>query len=120
MDPIRPLDGLVELLRKQIASEVAAKGGARKSHKTFAERQQPTQQLSTDALKQKIAHAVDMIGPDDAKRKQKIVRVFVENTLSWKFGSELANNPGFVTLIDDVSEALDSEAELIEQLVTIG
>lgn len=118
MDPIKPLSGLTELLRKQIAEEVAAKGGTRNTQKSAeAQQHQPAQRSSANALKHKIAEAVDLIDTDDPRRKHKVIRTFVENTLSWKFGSELVNDPGFSTLVDDVSEALENEAELIEQLV---
>jgi len=118
MDPIKPLNGLTEILRKQIASEVAAKGGARAAGKsTPVQQNQLAQRSSTSALRHKIAEVVASLDPDDPRRKQKVVRIFVENTLSWKFGSELINDPGFSTLVDDVSEALESEAGMIEQLV---
>lgn len=118
MDPIKPLDGLTEILRKQIAAEVAFKGKARNTQKsTEVQPQQFAQRTSTEALRNKIAHAVEALNPDDPRRKQKVVRIFVEATLSWKFGSNLVNDPGFSTLVDDVSEALEGEFDLIEQLV---
>lgn len=118
MDPIKPLDGLTEILRKQIASEVAAKGNTRHTLKSDEVQQHnPAQRSSADALRHKIAEAVDILDPDDPRRKQKVVRIFVENTLSWKFGAEVMNGPGFTTLVDDISEALAGEADLIEQLV---
>lgn len=118
MDPIKPLNALTEILRKQIASEVAAKGGAQVAGKsTHLQQNQLTQRLSTSALRHKIAETVATLDPDDPRRKQKVVRIFVENALSWKFGSELMNDPGFSTLVDDVSEALEGEAGVIEQMV---
>lgn len=118
MDPIKPLDGLSELLRKQIAKEVTAKSASKSTSKA-TERQAPlsSEAVSTEALRRKIALSVEAIQQDDPKRKQKIVRLFVESTLGWRFGAELISDSNFYQLVDEVSEALAGEADLIEQLI---
>lgn len=118
MDPIKPLDGLSELLRKQIAKEVSAKSTSKSPSKS-TERQaaHSSEAFSTEALRRKIAASVEAIQPDDPKRKQKIVRLFVEGTLSWRFGAELMNDTDFYQLVDEVSQTLEGEAEMIEHLL---
>ena len=118
MDPIKPLDGLSELLRKQIAKEVTAKSASKSTSKS-PERQAPlsSEAVSTEALHRKIALSVEAIQQDDPKRKQKIVRLFVESTLSWRFGAELMNDSNFYQLVDEVSQALEGEAEMVEELI---
>ena len=121
MDPIKPLDGLSELLRKQIAREMSVKDGSKTAAKaTEHQSAHSSGALSTEALRRKIASSVEAIQPDDPKRKQKLVRAFVENTLSWRFGVELMNDPNFYHLVDEVSQSLEGEAEMIEKLLING
>jgi hypothetical protein len=119
MDPIKPLDGLTEILRKRIAEEIAAKGNVSVTRKSADSHQetQPASRPTTEALRKKIATALESLDPDDPKREQKIVHIFVENTLSWQFGSELINDPGFSMLVNDISDALEPESAQIEQLI---
>lgn len=121
MDPIKPLDGLAEILRKQLGAEVAAKSGTHAVRKSAdIQHRQPVQRMPVNALHHKIAEAVARLDPDDPKRNRKLVRLFVENTLSWKFGNELVNDPGFSALVEEVSGALEEQAGLIEQLAKEG
>lgn len=121
MDPIKPLDGLSELLRKQIAKEMAAKSGGKAASKTTEpQATYSPEAVSSEALRRKIASTVEAIQSNDPKRKQKIVRLFVEGALSWRFGAELMNDSNFYQLIDEVSQALEGEAELIEKLLING
>lgn len=119
MDPIKPLDGLTEILRKRIAEEIAAKGNVSVTRKSADGHQetQPASRPTTEVLRKKIATALESLDPDDPKREQKIVHIFVENTLSWQFGSELINDPGFSMLVNDISDALEPESAQIEQLI---
>jgi hypothetical protein len=121
MDPIKPLDGLSELLRKQIAKEISTKSTSRSASKaTEHQASHSSEEVTIEALRRKIALSIEAIQPDDPKRKQKIVKVFVESTLSWRFGTELLNDPNFYHLIDEVSQALEGEADMIESILTIS
>lgn len=121
MDPIKPLDGLSELLRKQIAKEISTKSTSRSASKaTENQASHQPEEATSETLRRKIALSIEAIQPDDSKRKQKIVRVFVESTLSWRFGAELLNDPNFYHLIDEVSQALEGEAEMIESILAIS
>ncbi|ROH85914.1 hypothetical protein ED236_09300 [Pseudomethylobacillus aquaticus] len=122
MDPLSSLDSIAELIRRKAVTETTAKGqvsGADKSTHTQAQRA-PAQKPTPEALKQRIVGLISAIDQDDVRKKHKVVRLFVENVLTWQFGEELRNDPSFSSLVDEVGAAMEGEAGLVDELMRIG
>lgn len=121
MDPIKPLNGLAELLRKRIASEVAGKQAGRASAQ--APRSSPaggSQRAGVDVLRAKISNTVRAIDPDDPSWKGKATRAFIENVLAWQFGDSILNDPKFADLVTNVQTAFENDravGELLDAIV---
>jgi hypothetical protein len=116
MDPINPLDGLAELLRKRVASDAAAKG--KRLGKTDASSApSDVQRPSAESLRRRLEVAIEAIDPDDPARPKKAARLFVESVLAWQFGEALLNDPGFTDLADEVQATLESEPGFVDKLL---
>lgn len=81
----------------------AARGGAR-----AAAGAAPT--YAQEQLAALIAERVRLIGRDDPQRGRKAFRVFLEAVLLSHFGPALANDAQFYQMLDDVQNAMESDA----------
>ncbi|HMV21710.1 MAG TPA: hypothetical protein PKL28_09930 [Rhodocyclaceae bacterium] len=110
MDPIKPLDGLAEMIRKRLVSEGA---GRSEEHAPPRSREARPGEVSgrptTAALRSRIADALQAVDPDDPERNRKAIKAFVENVLAWQFGSDVLNDPALAGLVDDVQQTLERE-----------
>jgi hypothetical protein len=118
MNPINPLDGLAELLRKRIASEGAGKG-KRLGKSETADAARDAQRPSPETLRRRLETLIEAIDPDDPARAKKVARLFVENVLAWQFGEALINDPGFADLADEVQATLESEPGFVDKLLAV-
>jgi len=119
MDPLSPLDGIAELIRRKIASEGSGKTDFRSLTKTAnsATKSAVSQKSNFPGLKIKILEQVKAINVNDPKREHKAVKLFVQNILIWQFGEELLNDPSFTNLVDKVTAALESDPSVVQQLL---
>jgi hypothetical protein len=122
MDPLTSLDSIAELIRRR-----SLETSSGKLDKRFSEKLSQTKvkhnvaKLQTaDDVKLKIVIAINAIDGSDSKKSQKIVGIFVENVLLWKFGEELINDPNFINLVDDVGSLLLKEPLIYEQLNSLA
>jgi hypothetical protein len=122
MDPLTSLDSIAELIRRR-----SLEMSSGKLDKRFSEKLSQTKvkhnvaKLQTaDDVKLKIVIAINAIDGSDSKKSQKIVGIFVENVLLWKFGEELINDPNFINLVDDVGSLLLKEPLIYEQLNSLA
>jgi hypothetical protein len=122
MDPLTSLDSIAELIRRR-----SLEMSSGKLDKRFSEKLSQTKvkhnvaKLQTaDDVKLKIVIAINAIDGSDSKKSQKIVGIFVENVLLWKFGEELINDPNFTNLVDDVGSLLLKEPLIYEQLNSLA
>ncbi|MGY1490761.1 hypothetical protein ACW4YW_15250 [Methylobacillus pratensis] len=119
MDPLSPLDGIAELIRRKVAAESLNKGHFQTLSKAGQSQPKATQpgKPNADAIKHKVVTQIKGISGDDPKRSHKAVTLFVENILAWQFGDELRNDPEFSGLVDNVVEVLEKEPMIVEQLM---
>ncbi len=110
MDPINRLNSLAELIRKRSASEASARRAERSSlQPRDAGPTGRAGRADVAALRNRISDAVGAIDPDDPARNQKTMRLFVENVLTWQFGDDLLNDPGFANLVTEVQAVLETD-----------
>ena len=115
MDPINSLDQMTELLRKRIATEVSNKSTVvPKGKDTSVSGRAIPSRISSEELNTKIVSQIRQIGPDDARRNQKMMHIFLENVLTWQFGEELLNDSDFSRLVDEVKDVLEKEPSVMQ------
>ncbi|MCB5191895.1 hypothetical protein LG198_14270 [Methylobacillus arboreus] len=121
MDPLSPLDGIAELIRRKVAAESLNKGQFQALGKAGQSQAKTTQsdKPNADAIKHKVVTQIKGISGDDPKRSHKAVTLFVENILAWQFGDELRNDPGFSELVENVVEVLEKEPAIVQQLIAL-
>lgn len=121
MDPLSPLDGVAELIRRKVAAESLNKGQFQTLGKAGQSQARTAQsgKPNTDAIKHKVVTQIKGISKDDPKRSHKAVTLFVENILAWQFGDELLNDPGFSGLVENVVEVLEKEPAIVQQLMAL-
>jgi len=120
MDPVNPLNGLAELLRKRIAATATAKrDGGRSVQRGDPHQTETLERPGIDTLRNRVVEAINAIDPDDPAQKNKALRLFIENTLLWQFGSGILNDPGFSDLVADVQSALEMDPAVCAQLSEI-
>ena len=116
MDPINPLSGLAEILRKRMSVEAAGKGG--QYAKASASAGTAGVRPSAESLRKRLQGAVAAIDPNDPNKRSKATRLFVESVLTWQFGEALLNDPRFNDLADEVQTVLESEPRLVDTLMS--
>lgn len=123
MEPINSLDSLAEIIRRRANSELSAKPNSSSAISQSDIKRQAhilAKQQTVESVKLKIVEAIKLIDKNDKNRNKKSINIFVENILLWQFGEELINDSAFSQLVDEVGEALFSEADMIELLFQIA
>jgi len=121
MDPINPLSGLTELIRRRAISETASsRTGRTPSQAKASTRTLMGNRAGLEELQREISGALEGVDFSDPSARQKGVRVFVETVLVWQFGNGVLNDPGFVTLIDEVRETLEKDPSTMETLGSLA
>lgn len=115
MDPINPLAGLAEILRKRMSLEAVGKG--KPLAKTNSGAATTAGRPSTETLRRRWQNSVAAIDPLDPDRPAKATRLFVESVLTWQFGEALLNDPRFNDLADEVQAVLESDPKLVATLM---
>lgn len=116
MDPINPLDRLSAILRQRVGENAGLKGKAA-SAQSNAQQAAAQRNVSPEALRKRIAGAIEALDPQDPDRERKAARLFVENVLSWQFGDALLNDSRFTALVEEVQGALEQEPGFHESLM---
>jgi hypothetical protein len=118
MDPLSSLDAIAELIRRRASETTLNKLDRTSSEKLTQAKQKHlvAKQMTSESVKLKIINAIKLINHQDAKKNQKIVKIFVENVLIWQFGEDLINDPSFIILVDEVSFAMLNEPSALNQL----
>ncbi|HEY4082294.1 MAG TPA: hypothetical protein VGM81_16505 [Burkholderiaceae bacterium] len=108
MTSIDPSSALARLLRSPVRDGRAAgtAGSARGGETVNAPRAQPRD------LSQVLASRVQALDPDDAFRRTKVLRLFIEHALLAEFGESLMADPGFFRMVDHVVAQMDNTPEL--------
>jgi hypothetical protein len=104
MTTIDPSQRLATLLRGQVASLGRATGPKRRAAAQSSSGG-PTQDVATLA-----AQRIQALLPDDPKRKEKAIRVFLEAVLLNEFGGQLANDPSFLEMLRSVQDQMRADA----------
>ncbi len=122
MDPLSSLDGIAELIRRKIASDPATRSDFRAVAKSSvsAAKSEISQKKNFTGLKLKVLEQIKAIDVSDPKRSHKAIRCFVQNILTWQFGEELLNDPGFTGLLEKVTVVLESDPLIAEQLLSMS
>lgn len=118
MDPISRLNGLMEVLRRQIA-ESARRLDAHGKTGTPATRSPsaaaPTA-VSVQQLRRQITDRLRAIDKTDPRQGDKARRVFFESVLLWEFGDALLRDRRVDDVIDHIETAFRSSPDLDRQL----
>lgn len=107
MNPINPLGRLAEILRKRVSNEPAIKGKATKQQVTKSS--VSTLRAAPGELQKRISQSIAAIDINDPMRGNKATRIFVEQVLTWQFGDNMLNDPGFARLVEDVQQTLEQD-----------
>lgn len=108
MSGIDPASQLVALMRAQIA-------GLRQRSGTRSAR--PAQPGATAASHDQdfaavLAQRLQSIGATDPERDRKAIRIFLESVLLAELGAELANDPAFAGMVDQIQQRMQSDPQV--------
>jgi hypothetical protein len=117
MDPINPLNGLAELLRKRVAAELAGKAEARVPVQQKGTESSSIGRPGVDTLRRRISDDIRRLDPDDPARRKKALRLLVEGALTWQFGSAVLNDPRFAELVSEVQQTLETDPGVSDLLI---
>jgi hypothetical protein len=107
MNPINPLGRLAEILRKRVSNEPSIKGKVTEQQVTKAS--DGSLRAAPDELRRRISRSIAAIDINDPMRGNKATRIFVEQVLTWQFGDNLLNDPGFTRLVEEVQQTLEQD-----------
>lgn len=118
MDSISRLNGLMEVLRRQIADsarrlESTGKPG---SPATPAPSATAAAGVSVQQLRRQLTDRLRIIERTDPRRGDKARRIFFESVLLWEFGDTLLRDRRIDDVLDHLDTAFRSSPELDRQL----
>ncbi len=97
---------LAALIRSQVSS---LKKAAPRQKQTRPSTSQPSEERDIANL---VAQRVSIIDPEDPQRERKAFKVFLESVLISELGDELANDPAFYTMVEEVQQQMEADPEL--------
>jgi hypothetical protein len=115
VDPVNSLSQVLSVLRRQM-SERASKLG---SHSALSQSRSAESAITADALlevQRKVQERIRALDPNDERRQNKAVRLFLEGVFSHEFGDSMLTDPAFYNLIDDVQTAMESDSQIDQAL----
>ena len=71
---------------------------------------------SRPSLEERVLQRLAAMDPEDPRRRQRAFKAFVEVRLLNAFGEQLGNDAGFHQLVEDVSNAMQGDAELTREI----
>jgi hypothetical protein len=77
-------------------------------------------QAAAEAARAAAAQRIGAIAPDDPRRQQKAVRVFLESELAREFGDGVLNDPTFPRMLDDVQEQMQGDLQTAAAVLALG
>ena len=125
MSALSPTDGLASQIAAAVA-EIRARSGAgvqQAAQAGTARKQGPTKHSDTARVfnqGQYLAGRLKTIDPDDAQRRSRAFRYFLESTLLSELGSDLLNDPAFYQLVDQVQAAMQANPTLADAIAAAG
>jgi len=110
MTSIDPSAQLAALIRSQVSS--LKKTVPRSKHA-----RKPSAQSSEDRdVASLVAQRVSIIDPEDPQRERKAFKIFLESVLIAELGDELANDPAFYTMVEEVQQQMEADPELAQSM----
>lgn len=112
MDPVSKLSQVIAILGRQGSSHgVKAANGGRSEKSRKSSSNAPSKPTLSE-LRGHIGKRILAINPDDPRRHQKAVRVFLETVLLNELGAGLINDPRFYDLVTEVQSAMEGDESL--------
>lgn len=116
MDPVSKLSKVIAVLRSQVSAQPAKAAGGSQVEKSRPGRAKASGKATLSELRARIGKRVQAIDPDDPRRNQKAVRIFLESVLLNELGGELINDPKFYDLVTEVQAAMEADASVKDDL----
>lgn len=120
MDPINPLQGLAELMRKRMGTDSAVGAGrpsGLRHDATVSDKK--TSQPRNESLRGRVLEAVAGIKRDDPDRARKVRKLFIQNVLAWQFGDAILGDPGLAGLVEEVEEMMARNADVNQAFASL-
>jgi len=103
-----PTGRLAALMRSQVATLRRQQPG-----RPSASRAAASPHVEPDAdFASLVAQRLKAVDPDDPRRAHKAVRIYLESVLLAELGSDLARDPAFGLMVDDVHEQMSRDPRL--------
>jgi hypothetical protein len=110
---VDPTGRLAALMRTQVATLRRKQPGKQSIGRAAGNRaMEPEADFAT-----LVAQRLKTVDPNDPRRAHKAVRIYLESVLLAELGSDLARDPAFALMVDDVHEQMSSDPQLAGMLV---
>jgi hypothetical protein len=122
MDSVGRLNGVIEVLRRQIAENSQRMDKA--EGRTLGSQVRPTgpgaqARPNLAELKLRIQTRLRHIDPADPDKAKKSQKVFLESVLAWEFGESLLLDRNFDEMLGEIQKSLASQPDVEKQLADL-
>jgi hypothetical protein len=117
MDPLGGASPAMEILRRQMAENLARLRGSGLA----TARQAPSNPAGAPAasLRQTIARRIGSLDRSDPQFEKRAAALLVESILVETFGEALINDPGFRLMLREVTDAMTAEPDVVRELAAL-
>ncbi|MFW2374746.1 MAG: hypothetical protein ACN4GM_16590 [Gammaproteobacteria bacterium] len=115
MDKINSLNNIVEIFRSK-ASSKKTKTKKKELLQKSTKNKLTVKKLSPEELENSIKLKINQLDSSAKNFKSKANNIFIENILSWEFGTDLQDDPEFIALREKINIAIDENQSLNNDL----
>ncbi|WP_433693419.1 hypothetical protein [Herbaspirillum seropedicae] len=109
MTSVDSINQLAGLIRGQVA---ALRRTASQSQRPPVDARSPAKDPQHQDIASLVAKRVNVIDANDPQRERKAFKIFLESVLIAELGDELANDPAFYAMVEQVQRQMESDEEL--------
>jgi hypothetical protein len=115
LDPVNSLSQVLAVLRRQMSERAAKLGTSAPIGSSSASNGAAAAEALRD-IQKRIQERIRALDPNDERRHNKAVRIFLEGVFRREFGDTMLADPAFYTIIDDVQSAMEADPGVSQTL----
>jgi len=119
MDKINNINGVVNILRQKISERSAVDSKKKVSTKTNDVKIHKTEPIKQDDLIKSIQSRLSKTNKDADNHREVVMSIIAESIITWEFGENILNDPGFSVLLNNVLDSYNTEPIISQKLNNI-